>query len=196
MPIQKFPVEKGTSKLDPTGADLKHFAFAGTKIMQSSCDKSELERNNLSFIANDPLYNEECLARVTATGGLTAKGQLVRLVLFPSAVRFAFDTELIKLYKFMLLFCVVMFIIIVITLEQTWQVKFFTGLCLLAEALNPNIPVMLVSAQSKCADWLKGDSKVQVLTPPRIPIAAKLTAFVFDKTGLKQNRYSNKQQQQ
>ena len=42
---------------------------------------------------------------------------------------------------------------------------------------------MLVSAQSKCADWLKEDSKVQVLTPPRIPIAAKLTAFVFDKTG-------------
>jgi magnesium-transporting ATPase (P-type) len=184
MPIQKFPVEQDCTRLDPHGADLKHFCFAGTSVMQSSCDRDDAQRHSVAAGAfSDPLYGGEALARVTATGGLTAKGQLVRLVLFPSPIRFAFDTELIKLYKVMLLFCSVLFIYFVITLDKSIEVKFFSGLSLLGEAINPNIPVMLVSAQSKCADWLKRDSKVNCLTPPRIPIAAKLTCFVFDKTG-------------
>eukprot|EP00971_Amphidinium_carterae_P215390 4274745-Amphidinium_carterae.1 len=64
-----------------------------------------------------------------------------------------------------------------------WIIAVFTGLCILAQALNPNLPVSLAIAQSVSAHRMASSVGVKCLAPPKVPIAGKVHVMVMDKTG-------------
>ena len=100
MPCQKLPLVK-TDIPNPDQAPIldehnahAQFIYAGTKIIQSS---------------DGPLYTSgRAVAVIFATGGLTAKARLLRMVLFPSESRFLFDRQYRMLYGVLMLYSLVM----------------------------------------------------------------------------------------
>ena len=169
MPIQKFVVELSPELL--TGkAVTKHQVYAGTIVLQSSGAKP----------------TESATLLCTGTGGLTAKGQLVRMVLYPQSVDFKFDTHLNLYYIFFGIFCAVLFVAFLVAVDNNhWTTTVYSALSILCQSVNPMMPVAIVWAQAVASKWLRAnEDKLQCLAPARIPIAGKIHAMVFDKTGI------------
>jgi cation-transporting ATPase 13A3/4/5 len=160
MPVQKFPLEGGGPI---SSKHKKHLLFAGTNLLQIS----------------------DAVAVVNATGAMTAKGQLVRMVLFPSPVKFKFTSELpyvigiLSVYGFS---CLVTISIFLGSALDGLSVL-FSGTFFVLQALSPLLPVSLSAGQSVAAGRLTQQTGVQCLSPPRITVAGELHVFVFDKTG-------------
>jgi cation-transporting ATPase 13A3/4/5 len=160
MPVQKFPFEgQGPVK---AGKHKKHILFAGTHMLQAS--------------------DAVCVA--TATGAMTAKGQLVRMVLFPSEVKFKFTTQLPYVVMILVVYGFACMATIAIGLDSSLDplTVLFSGTFCVLQALSPLLPVALSAGQSVAAGRLK-DFGVQCLDPPRITVGGELQVFVFDKTG-------------
>lgn len=172
MPVQRFEVgdDHPLDILDSSGHAKRHFLFAGTVVMQSSGGNSEQGSTRAVGIAH-------------ATGARTAKGALVRMVLFPAPITFQFTDHLAKVYLIMCGYVVVTFIILLQKDQGHWIVAMFAGFCLLTQSLQPNMPVSFTLSQSISSARLKSDSGVLCLSPQRIPIAGKVQVMVLDKTG-------------
>jgi len=160
MPVQKFPFE-GTGPVR-AHKHKKHLLFAGTHLLQAS--------------------DAVCVA--TATGAMTAKGQLVRMVLFPSAVKFKFTAQLPYVVMILVVYGFACMATIAIGLDSALDplTVLFSGTFCVLQALSPLLPVALSAGQSVAAGRLK-ESGVQCLDPPRITVGGELQVFVFDKTG-------------
>eukprot|EP00435_Cladocopium_sp_Y103_P035422 s1144_g9.t1 len=102
--------------------------------------------------------DDHALVYCTDVGALTTRGQLVRMVLFPTSVHFKYVDQLPVVYGLM---CVYAFILVIFKSllidEGSGVVKFLNILCSLIGALSPMLPV--------------------------IPVAGKISVMVFDKTG-------------
>ncbi|KAF4660640.1 hypothetical protein FOL47_007062, partial [Perkinsus chesapeaki] len=121
---------------------------------------------------------------VTAVGGLTTKGQLVRMVMFPQSVRFKYHDQLPIVYGIMFAYAILLSILyFVLTDMGDWIVTVLQVLVSVLQSLNPMLPVAMVMGQTVAAKRLRNHHKIFCLQPERIPVAGKISVMVFDKTG-------------
>lgn len=168
MPVQRFAVEANDVILNAHGMK-RNFVFAGTVVMQSAGGHAEPTGLAVGI--------------AVSTGARTAKGSLVRMVLFPSEIKFAFTDDMLRLYVLMLLWVVLLSCLSFSINMGHWTVGVYTALCIMTQSLNPNLPVSLTLAQTVAASRLGSHCEVKCLNPSRIPIAGKLHVMVLDKTG-------------
>mmetsp|Transcript_94359 Transcript_94359/g.197097 ORF Transcript_94359/g.197097 Transcript_94359/m.197097 type:complete len:1298 (-) Transcript_94359:217-4110(-) len=164
MPIQKMPVEKS----DAAVIGKKNLAYAGTACLESSGP-----------------HDNKALLIATAVGALTTRGQLVRMVLFPTSVRFKYNDQLPKVYMLLSCYMVILFAIYLSPKMNlhSWVATYLLVLNTIAMCLSPMLPVSMVMGQSAAANRLEKTHKIGCLQPGRIPIAGKISTMVFDKTG-------------
>jgi len=164
MPIQKMPVEKS----DAAVIGKKNLAYAGTACLESSGP-----------------HDNKALLIATAVGALTTRGQLVRMVLFPTSVRFKYNDQLPKVYMLLSCYMVILFAIYLSPKMNlhSWVATYLMVLNTIAMCLSPMLPVSMVMGQSAAANRLEKTHKIGCLQPGRIPIAGKISTMVFDKTG-------------
>ncbi|KAF4755500.1 hypothetical protein FOZ63_007849, partial [Perkinsus olseni] len=127
MPVHKVAVEEGCKDFDRRNA-----VYAGTRCVQSSGSS-----------------DERAVMVVSAIGGLTTKGQMIRLVMFPEPVRFKYHDQLplvyLGLFVYALLLSVAFF---AFTHIGSWVVTILQVLIVVKETLNPMLPVAMVMGQT------------------------------------------------
>lgn len=166
MPISKAPLEDAqhaqvTEKLNK--------AYAGTLSLESTGQHQ----------------GKSCMV-VTNIGALTTRGQLVRMVLFPSSVRFKYLDQLPIVYGILSIYMIVLIpIYLFLTNLGSVVATYLIILNTVAMCLSPMLPVSMVIGQSVSATRLtdKDNYDIKCLQPGRIPIAGKISNMVFDKTG-------------
>ncbi|KAF4729851.1 hypothetical protein FOZ62_008146, partial [Perkinsus olseni] len=163
LPVPKVAVEK----YDGAKFTAKNMVYAGTLCMQSTGS-----------------HLGHAVMVVTATGGLTTKGQLVRMVMFPQSVRFKYDDQLPIVYGIMFAYAILLSVLyFVLTDMGDWIVTVMQVLVSVLQSLNPMLPVAMVMGQTVAAKRLRNHHKIFCLQPERIPVAGKISVMVFDKTG-------------
>ncbi|CAK0899727.1 unnamed protein product [Prorocentrum cordatum] len=163
MPVQKLPAEDSESCI----LNKRNIGYAGTKVLQS----------------NGPASGKAVMI-ATAVGALTTRGQLVRMVLFPTSVRFKYLDQLPYVYMSLLLYVAVLITIYVFFVDiGSWVGTILIVINTCAMTLNPMLPVSMVIGQASASARLKSKLEINCLQPGRIPIAGKISTMVFDKTG-------------
>eukprot|EP00928_Gymnodinium_smaydae_P039404 TRINITY_DN2692_c0_g1_i4.p1 TRINITY_DN2692_c0_g1~~TRINITY_DN2692_c0_g1_i4.p1 ORF type:complete len:1393 (+),score=138.01 TRINITY_DN2692_c0_g1_i4:564-4181(+) len=177
MPVQKVAMESHQNfSFDPTVHGKKHAIFSGTSVIQSvGGDLAPSEGQGMS--SNNP-----AIGIVVGVGGRTMKAQLIRMVLFPSAVKFKYSEQLPIVSFMMLCYAIVCLIIIFNFQGQGVTMAFFSSALFYIQCLNPMLPVSLTMGQTVSAGRLDA-AGIVCLSLGRIPIAGDLRAMVFDKTG-------------
>ncbi|KAF4650264.1 hypothetical protein FOL47_001329, partial [Perkinsus chesapeaki] len=145
----------------------KNKVYAGTMCMQSNGD-----------------YHDRAVMFVTAVGGLTTKGQLVRMVMFPQSVKFKYLDQLPLVYGMLFAYSIMLSIIYIAATDMgDWIVTILQVLISMLQSINPMLPVAMVMGQTVAAKRLRNHHKIFCLQPERIPVAGKISVMVFDKTG-------------
>ena len=166
MPVAKVPVENVENyEIRAKG----NKTYAGTCVIESEGEDGH------------------ALIYCTDVGALTTRGQLVRMVLFPTAVRFKYLDQLPIVYGLMCIYATLIAAYKSAFLDEGSAVaKFLSIICSFIGALSPMLPVSLVMGQSVSATRLgksTGEYQIKCLQPGRIPVAGKISTMVFDKTG-------------
>lgn len=172
MPVQRFPVEHMESTTISAKSHKKHILFTGTIVMQSSGGSS------------DEAESSYCLGVALNTGPMTMKGSLIRTVLFPEPIDFKFTDQLPWVYLLMFIYVCCLFVLVQFKAKTgMWVFAIFVGFTILAQSLNPLLPVSITLGQTVGSNRLKDTEGVKCLSPQRLPIAGKVHVMVMDKTG-------------
>mmetsp|Transcript_9419 Transcript_9419/g.15216 ORF Transcript_9419/g.15216 Transcript_9419/m.15216 type:complete len:1314 (+) Transcript_9419:53-3994(+) len=168
MPVQRFPIENTDTTIICSKTHKKHFIFTGTIVMQSSGDNES--NHGVGVVVN--------------TGPMTMKGSLVRTVLFPEPIHFKFTDQLPWVYLCMFIYVCILFTTVQIGADTgSWVYGIYIGMTILAQSLNPLLPVSITLGQTVGSERLKDHVGIKCLSPQRLPIAGKVHVMVMDKTG-------------
>ncbi|CAD7944534.1 unnamed protein product, partial [Amoebophrya sp. A25] len=190
MPIQKFALEDhGTEALCLKRHGKKNILFAGTTVMQSrrNCGGSAGMKTKTSPGSGSTTV-APAIAVVLATGAQTAKGHMIRSILYAGDIEFELYRQLpiaIVIYG-----TVAAALMLGTTLAQNdSRLKlvgaFFEAVCILSRLVTPMIRVGFKIAQRNAAKRMRETSgyAIQSLCNARIPVAGRLQIQCFDKTG-------------
>ena len=128
---------------------------------------------------------EDAIGFVTATGYRTAKGDLIRSILFPKPNRFKFERDS---YIFVLMMGFMTLIGFFISIDPMITGGYAPNeivVCLLdlvTIAVPPALPLTMTIGIGYSMGRLK-DNKVSCIQPPAIQAAGRVTIACFDKTG-------------
>ncbi len=129
--------------------------------------------------------NSKVLAIVIRTGFSTAKGDLVRSILFPKPMGFKFYQDSLKFifFLFIVALCGMTYGIIVLA-KNGVDVKdlVFRALDILTIVVPPALPAAMTVGIVYAQNRLKKNS-IYCISPPRINMCGKLKLICFDKTG-------------
>eukprot|EP00808_Paulinella_micropora_P030745 g7208.t1 len=169
MPVVKVPLQEASldlsEKYDPT-KHKKFTIFAGTSLLKMAGAQGE----------------HRCEAIVTRTGAQTAKGELLRNILFSTPPRFSFDVE-IELVLFLLLgWAILAFCTTYYFLETDPVSAWFFGMYVVCTCLPPLLPTVFVVAVGISSQRLL-KQRVVCTDPKRLLMAGKVRVAAFDKTG-------------
>merc|ERR1712131_319439 len=147
----------------------RHTLFAGTDVVQARCTGS----------------NTKVTAVVVRTGFSTAKGDLVRSIMFPAPIGFGFYDDAIRFICLLGLlaflgdiYCFYLFY----TTGAPWQKSVLRILDLITVVVPPSLPAaMTIGTVYSQARLTK--KKIFCISPPRINVAGKTKICCFDKTG-------------
>lgn len=147
----------------------RHTLFGGTSVMQTR-----------------PVGNEPVLGLVRSTGFLTSKGALVRDILYPKILKFAFYSDSLKFVGIMALIAFTGFLI---TLPSMLSDPTLTTIYIVDKSLNlvtitipPALPAAMTCGTLFAIVRLK-KMNIFCISPLRINVAGRIKTFVFDKTG-------------
>ena len=166
-PIIKSQIARVDDVFDPA-VEKKKFLFAGTTVIQKRSHG-----------------NEKVLALVYSTGFNTAKGNLIRSILFPKKVDFKFKNDSVKYIFFMTVVSFVGFGISVPFLHQAGLsvmeiIK--KSLDLITTTVPPSLPACLGIGISYAIGRLKKYGII-CINRDRVNISGKINMICFDKTG-------------
>jgi magnesium-transporting ATPase (P-type) len=165
-PVAKTEIDptEGKDKLYDPKFHKRYTIFAGTTVLESNGD-------------------DEDLAVVTHTGTFTAKGELLRDILFYERHRFKFDVEVELVVAILLCYAVVASTVTLAILgESEWVYGWFYAMFVLAAALPPLLPtVFVVSVGISSHRLILKD--IAVADSGGILVAGKVRKAFFDKTG-------------
>ncbi|KAG5864745.1 hypothetical protein JTB14_000355 [Gonioctena quinquepunctata] len=148
--------------------DVNHTLFCGTKIIQTRSKG-----------------NEKVLAVVIRTGYLTAKGELVRSILYPPPADFKFETDS---YKFIGILALIALFGVVYTFVLKWTRKINTldilikSLDLVTIAVPPALPAAMTVGKLYALNRLK-NKLIFCINSRVINVSGSIDCVCFDKTG-------------
>ncbi|XP_040581274.1 polyamine-transporting ATPase 13A3 [Lepeophtheirus salmonis] len=146
-----------------------HTLYCGTKVLQT--------RNHLG--PENPVE-----AIVVRTGFSTAKGELVRSILYPKSVDFKFYRDSIKFIGVLfgiasvgIVYC------LYIMWDRPLHVLILRCLDIITIVVPPALPAAMTVGSFYAQYRLKKNSRIFCIAPQRINIGGKLKLICFDKTG-------------
>jgi cation-transporting ATPase 13A3/4/5 len=186
LPVSKTPIPDSELKSmdfeaeEPSSSAhmSKYFLFSGTKIIRARGSKVPPE----SVITP----NSNCaLALVVRTGFNTAKGSLIRSMLFPKPNTFKFYQDSFKFIGMLAILSFMGFLASFynfIKLKLSWHVIVVRALDLITIAVPPALPATMAIGTTFAISRLK---KLYIFctSPPRVNIGGKINMMCFDKTG-------------
>ncbi|KAF7728451.1 hypothetical protein EC973_006131 [Apophysomyces ossiformis] len=175
VPVSKAPITDATlRKMDLSAPNIpaeitKHFLFMGTKIVRVR------NGNNVSVAT----------AVVVRTGFNTAKGALIRSMLFPKPNNFKFYRDSFRFIGVLAIIAVVGFLLSSINflrlgIDKTTMI--LRALDLITIVVPPALPATMSIGTSFAISRLK-KSGIFCISPPRVNIGGKIDCMCFDKTG-------------
>eukprot|EP00127_Corallochytrium_limacisporum_P000658 Clim_evm57s22 gene=Clim_evmTU57s22 len=167
VPVAKESLTPADHYYDPD-EDKRHTLFAGTQIIQTR------------YYGTKPV-----VARVVRTGFTTAKGSLVRSILFPRPSKFKFYEDAFK-------FIGCLAILSLIGFGYTIVMMFHWGTCvydaiiraldLITIVVPPALPTAMTVGTVFAMERMK-EKDLYCISPPRVNVCGKLKMICFDKTG-------------
>lgn len=174
VPVTKTPIPKASSQRagrDPMyhyKEHAKHTLFCGTKVIQTRYYGSEKVK-----------------AVVIRTGFMTAKGELVRSIMFPKPVDFKFHRDSLKFIGLLFLTAFVGFVYTVVRMvmegASASQIM-LDALDLITIAVPPALPAAMTVGIAYAQSRLKKND-IYCISPRSINISGCLNCICFDKTG-------------
>ncbi|XP_013178033.1 PREDICTED: probable cation-transporting ATPase 13A3 [Papilio xuthus] len=169
---ESVPVMKGppclSSEVYSTETHKRHTLFAGTHVIQTR------------FYGNN-----QVLAKVVRTGFYTAKGEMIKSILFPKPFVFEFYKDAVKFVIFM--FCIA-------AVGMTYSVWLYIlrgsspgtillrTLDIITIVVPPALPAAMTAGIVYSQQRLRAN-QIFCVSPARIVICGKLQVMCFDKTG-------------
>lgn len=182
--------EAGTILVDESGITGEATPVSKTAVdaaaISALYSAKEHKKNTISagtIILETGEGDNEAKAVVTQTGSFTAKGNLLRDILFYERHQFKFDTE-IKLVFFILILYAIAGLILTLSFlkESRLAYAIFYGMYVVETAIPPLIPtVFLVSVGISAERLLR--KKVACADNREILVTGKVNMCFFDKTG-------------
>ncbi|XP_064642125.1 polyamine-transporting ATPase 13A3-like isoform X2 [Lineus longissimus] len=146
----------------------KHVLFCGTKVIQTRYYGNQMVK-----------------AVVLRTGFMTAKGELVRAILFPKPLDFRFYQDTMKFVAFLSMLAGIGFIFTVVLMSVRGSSAghiIRRALDVVTIAVNPALPAAMTIGVVFAVNRLKR-SKVYCISPSHINICGTVNVVCFDKTG-------------
>lgn len=147
-----------------------YFLFSGTKIIRVRPKKATVRG---------------AVALVVRTGFNTAKGSLVRTMLFPRPNQFKFYQDSFKFIGVLAVISAIGFLGSVynfISFQVSWDIIVLRALDLITIAVPPALPATMAIGTRFAISRLE-KSDIFCTSPPRVNICGKLNIMCFDKTG-------------
>lgn len=163
-PIYKTKVDLAANKeaYDPKTHKV-HTISAGTSVIESDT-------------------KERDLAVVVKTGSFTAKGELLRGMLYNTPHKFKFDTEVMIVLCILFIEAVIFFGVTFHFLQEEPVYAWFFGMFVVATCIPPLLPTVFVVSVGISAERLLR-KRIAVTDNARILVAGKVQVAFFDKTG-------------
>ncbi|XP_037089766.1 LOW QUALITY PROTEIN: probable cation-transporting ATPase 13A3 [Pollicipes pollicipes] len=169
VPVTKTQLTAGRRGSCSRPRTTRHTLFCGTQVIQDALS-----------IGNSPV-----LAVVIRTGFSTAKGELIRSILFPKPMGFKFYQDSMRFIGFLFLlsvsglaYTVYLYVIRGASVRHT----VLRALDIITIAVPPALPAAMTVGTVYAQNRLKVAS-IFCISPPRINVCGKLKLFCFDKTG-------------
>lgn len=160
--------------------DKGHILFSGTKVVRARGNTHEVIENDETKVVEDPP-----LCVVLRTGFATAKGQLVRSILYPKPTKFKFFEDSFKFIGVMALIAFVGFIVNAVIQTMYGEEIFYIILRagdLVTIAVPPTLPAVMSAGASYALSRLQ-KRNIYCIDTQRVNMAGKIDVMCFDKTG-------------
>nr|XP_033814173.1 probable cation-transporting ATPase 13A4 isoform X2 [Geotrypetes seraphini] len=172
IPVFKIPLPRVDDAVPwkiQTGEDYKkHILFCGTEVIQIK-----------------PSSHGPVKAVVLRTGFNTAKGEMVRSILYPKPVNFQLYNDIIRFIVCLLALAVfgLIYAVIIFKIQgESVREIIIKALILCTIAVSPTLPAALALAVMYANIRLKR-KHIQCISPQRINVCGRLNLLCFDKTG-------------
>ncbi|XP_035227612.1 probable cation-transporting ATPase 13A3 [Stegodyphus dumicola] len=168
IPETKTPLTKHDDEIYTPLVHKRHTLFCGTQVIQTRY-----------------YQNNKVLAVVVRTGFSTAKGELVRSILFPKPMGFKFYKDAIKFVGLLAFISVAgmgysMYCYII--RGSSWSEMLIRALDIITIVVPPALPAAMTIGTVYAQNRLKKQG-IFCISPPRINVGGKLKLICFDKTG-------------
>ncbi|XP_017072484.1 probable cation-transporting ATPase 13A3 isoform X2 [Drosophila eugracilis] len=168
VPVTKTPLPSKRDMIFNKTEHARHTLFCGTKVIQTRY-----------------IGSKKVLAFVINTGNITAKGELIRSILYPPPVDYKFEQDSYKFIQFLALIACVGFIYTLVTkiLRGTDPVKIAVeSLDLITIVVPPALPAAMTVGRFYAQKRLKA-SEIFCIAPRSINVSGSINCCCFDKTG-------------
>ncbi|KAH8418163.1 hypothetical protein KR009_007113 [Drosophila setifemur] len=168
VPVTKTPLPSKRDIIFDKKEHARHMLFCGTKVIQTRY-----------------IGSKKVLAFVVNTGNITAKGELIRSILYPPPVDYKFEQDSYKFIQFLAIIACVGFIYTLVTkvLRGTDPVKIAVeSLDLITIVVPPALPAAMTVGRFYAQKRLKA-SEIFCISPRSINVAGSINCCCFDKTG-------------
>ncbi|KAG8225089.1 hypothetical protein J437_LFUL000068 [Ladona fulva] len=188
VPVTKTPLPFGhpgaSSAYDPKDHS-RHTLFCGTRVIQTRYYETHGSRDGKSGEDGRDGKRERVRAVVVRTGFLTAKGQLVRSIMYPPPVDFRFERDSYLFVAGLACVAAIGFIYTVIskTLRGVEGKEIaLDSLDLVTIVVPPALPAAMTVGRLYAQGRLK-DKGIFCISPRTINVAGAIDCVCFDKTG-------------
>ncbi|KAH8272489.1 hypothetical protein KR044_009474, partial [Drosophila immigrans] len=168
VPVTKTPLPMKRDVIFDKKDHARHTLFCGTKVIQTRY-----------------IGSKKVLAFVINTGNITAKGGLIRSILYPPPVDYKFEQDSYKFIQCLALIACIGFIYTLVTkiLRGTDAVKLVVeSLDLITIVVPPALPAAMTVGRFYAQKRLKNNS-IYCISPRSINVAGSIDCCCFDKTG-------------
>ncbi|XP_034112051.1 polyamine-transporting ATPase 13A3 isoform X2 [Drosophila albomicans] len=168
VPVTKTPLPMKRDVIFDKKEHVRHTLFCGTKVIQTRY-----------------IGSKKVLAFVINTGNVTAKGGLIRSILYPPPVDYKFEQDSYKFIQCLALIAFVGFIYTLVTkiLRGTDATKLIVeSLDLITIVVPPALPAAMTVGRFYAQKRLKHND-IYCISPRSINVAGSIDCCCFDKTG-------------
>ncbi|XP_075167305.1 polyamine-transporting ATPase anne boleyn isoform X2 [Haematobia irritans] len=168
VPVTKTPLPSKRDVIFDKKEHARHTLFCGTKVIQTRY-----------------IGSEKVLAIVINTGNITAKGGLIRSILYPPPVDYKFEQDSYKFIEFLGVIALIGFVYTLVSkiLRGVDPVKIAVeSLDLITIVVPPALPAAMTVGRFYAQKRLERNS-IYCISPRSINVAGSIDCCCFDKTG-------------
>uniref|UniRef100_W8BUZ9 Cation-transporting ATPase n=1 Tax=Ceratitis capitata TaxID=7213 RepID=W8BUZ9_CERCA len=168
VPVTKIPLPMKRDLLFDKKEHARHILFSGTKVIQTRY-----------------IGSEKVLAIIINTGNITAKGGLIRSIIYPPPVDYRFEQDSYKFIECLALIAMIGFVYTLITkiLRNIDAVKIAVeSLDLITIVVPPALPAAMSVGRFYAQKRLEKQN-IYCISPRSINVAGSIDCCCFDKTG-------------